>query len=180
MNLAHHSIRENRKLIPQVKALYRTAFPKHERLWWPALRFLTRKSCGDIQAYLDGDTFCGFTVSAQAGSVCYVLFFAVDETCRNRGYGSAILEILKKANPEKHLVVLIEPPEPEAENHEQRTRRLQFYERNGFYQTGLMSREIGGDFDLLATAPKISIPDYQKVFQKMTLGFWNIKVWKKK
>ena len=179
MQLACCSIRENKKLIPKVKALYRTAFPKNEQLWWPALRFLTRSSCGDIHAYLDGNTFCGFTVSACAGSVCYVLFFAVEEGLRGQGYGGAILDALKKANPGRDVVVLIEPPIPEAENFDQRVRRLRFYERNGFYRTGLMSKEIGGAFDLLATAPEICVADYKKVFKRMTLGFWNIKVWEK-
>ena len=57
----------------QVKALYYTAFPKEERLPWWLLRLNARRSGIDLTAFLDGDTFCGFTASATAGNMHFLL-----------------------------------------------------------------------------------------------------------
>jgi hypothetical protein len=60
----------------QAKALYHTAFPKEERLPWWLLRLNARRSGIDLTAFLDGDTFCGFTASVTVENMHFLLFFA--------------------------------------------------------------------------------------------------------
>lgn len=68
--------------------LYQTAFPKEEQLPWWLLRILTTLDRCDLTAYYDSDTFCGFTYTAAEGKILFVLFFAVDDGVRGRGYDS--------------------------------------------------------------------------------------------
>lgn len=61
------------------------------------------------------------------GDITHVLFLAVEETLRGNGYGSQILDAIRRAYPDKRLILDVEMPDPEAENQEQRTKRIAFY-----------------------------------------------------
>ena len=104
-----------------------------------------------------------------------VLFFAVNADFRGRGYGSAILTYLKEKNPNRSVILNVEPLDEEAENAEERIRRMRFYEKNGFFDTGYDIEEIGGTFRVLATEKEIDMEAYLRVFGKMSFGLWKPK-----
>ena len=161
----------------QVKSLYRTAFPKEERLPWWVLRFWAFTGRGQLTAYYDGQTFCGMTVSATAGDIFYIMFFAVDEPLRGQGYGSGILEYLKRENPGKTILLNVELLDETAPNNAQRIRRMAFYQKNGFFDTGMDIREVGGRFRILSSTGKVDTGAYQRVFGKLSWGFWKPKIY---
>ena len=156
----------------QIKKLYQTAFPKEELLPWWLVRLLTIQKCVNLTGYYSGETFAGFTFTATAGNILFILFFAVEENSRGKGFGSEILQYLKDCNPGKTIVLNVEPVDERAENNDQRIRRMAFYKKNGFYDTGYNIREVGGVFRVLATAPELDTAAYGKVFRKMSLGLW--------
>lgn len=158
----------------QARVLYRTAFPKEERLPWWLLRLNERRRGIDLTAFLDGDTFCGFTASVTVEDLHFLLFFAIDDVQRGTGYGSAILQMLQKRH--KTLVLNVECLDPEAENYDQRKRRFAFYQRNGFADTYYYVWEVGGKFRVLSTEPELDVPQYKKIFKKLTFGLWNVKL----
>ena len=65
------------KVLAQVKDLYFSAFPAEERIPWPLVVLNSRRAGVDLTAFLDGDTFCGFTYSVTVGDHHCLLFFAV-------------------------------------------------------------------------------------------------------
>lgn len=154
-----------------VKALYEAAFPKEERLPWFCLRLLEACRRLRIDCYLVDDAFCGFTVAARTEQVMYVLFFAVAEEMRGRGWGSAILQLLRHNQAGKPLGLCVEPPEEGARNAAQRVERLRFYEHNGLVQTGYEIDEVGGTFLFLSDG-EMDVPAYQNLFRKLSLGLW--------
>ena len=156
----------------KIKNLYHTAFPKEELLPWWVVRLLTAQKCVNLTGYYKEETFAGFTFTATAGDILFVLFFAVEDNSRGKGLGSEILQYMKEHNPGKTVVLNVEPLEETAENNDQRIRRMAFYRKNGFYDTGYNIREVGGTFRVLATAPELDIAAYGKVFRKMSLGLW--------
>ena len=156
----------------EIKRLYHTAFPKEELLPWWIVRLLTVQKCVDLTGYYKEDTFVGFTFTATTEDILFVLFFAVEENSRGKGFGSEILGCLQENNPEKTIVLNVEPLDEKAENNDQRIRRMAFYKKNGFYDTGYNIREVGGVFRVLATVPELDTAAYGKVFRKMTLGLW--------
>jgi GNAT superfamily N-acetyltransferase len=109
-------------------------------------------------------------------NILFVLFFAVEDTIRGKGYGSAILDYLKESNPEKSVLLNVELLDPSADNYEERVRRFRFYERNGFYDTKYDIEEVGGVFRVLATAPAFDNKEYLRVFRKMSFGFWRPRI----
>ena len=168
-------IAKNYKKAPdreKIKKLYQTAFPKEELLPWWLVRLLTIQKCVDLTGYYQEETFAGFTFTATAGNILFVLFFAVEDHRRGEGLGSAILQYLKDSNSGKTIVLNVEPVDERAENNDQRIRRMAFYKKNGVYDTGYNIREVGVVFRGLATAPELDTAAYGKVFRKMSLGLW--------
>ena len=163
-------------VLAQVKKLYFSSFPKEERIPWPLVVLNARRKGVDLTAFLDGDTFCGFTYSVTAGDHHCLLFFAVAETLRSQGYGSAILAAVKAAHG---IVVLnIETLVDDAPNLAERKHRYGFYRHNGFFDTGYHVWEVGGMFRVLSNRETVDVPAYQKLFLKLTFGIWKVKLQK--
>ena len=125
---------------PQVKALYESAFPANERI--PIKHLLDDKIKREFWAFFDKEDgenaaaprFCGFSNSITHGSITNIVYFAVVPELRSRGYGSQILQAIRKQHPDTRIVVDIEVEEDskDAEELERRNRRRDFYQRNGF------------------------------------------------
>ena len=158
----------------QARALYHTAFPKEERLPWWILRLNACRKGIDLTAFVDGDVFCGFSASVTVEDLHFLLFFAIDGDQRGKGYGSAILQKLQKQH--RTLVLNVELLDPAAENYDQRKRRFAFYQCNGLVDTRYHVWEVGGKFRVLSTEAELPVAQYKKVFKKLTLGLWDVKL----
>ena len=130
--LQYFEVTKKSPWLPQVKALYESAFPANERI--PIKHLLDNKIKREFWAFFDGDLFCGFSNSITHGSITNIVYFAVVPELRSRGYGSQILQAIRKQHPDTRIVVDIEVEEDskDAEELERRNRRREFYTRNGF------------------------------------------------
>ena len=176
MELLEINVAKNKTAARLARELYRTSFPKEERIPWWILRVSNRWKNVSVDTYYDGDVFCGFTHSIIIDDVLFVSFFAVNHAVRAKGYGSAILSHLKKKGYQ--IVLNVEPPLADAPNLEERLRRCRFYEKNGLHDTGYYVYEIGGKFSVFSTASDLNVKTYKRVFRKMTFGFWNVRIFK--
>lgn len=174
MHLIKKDINTDSALGRKVKALYTAAFPKEERVPWWLLRLQSYRRGIDLTAWMDGDVFCGFTASVTVEGLHFVLFFAIDENLRGKGYGSAILTAIKEEY--KTVALNVEPLIESAPNYGQRQQRFEFYRKNGFVDTGYHVWEVGGKFRVLSTAAELDVPIFQKVFLKLTFGRWKVRV----
>ena len=104
----------------------------------------------------------------------FSLVFAVAEDLRGKGYGSRILAQLRQTY--QTVVLNVELLDPAAENYPQRKRRFAFYQRNGFVDTCYHVWEVGGKFRVLSTDPQLDVKQYRKIFKKLSLGFWKVKL----
>ncbi len=162
----------------EVKRLYTAAFPKHERLPWWVLRLWTAVKGVELTCYTDENGLCGFTYTVTEGDVLFVMFLAVNGKIRGRGYGSAVLELLKKTNPARKIILNVEPLDDTADNAEERVNRMRFYAKNGFFDTGYNIDEVGGTFRVLSTERSLDPAAYVRVFQKISFGLWRPKITK--
>ncbi len=138
--LQYFEVTKKSPWLPQVKALYESAFPANERI--PIKHLLDDKIKREFWAFFDkadgasGATpmFCGFSNSITHGSITNIVYFAVVPELRSRGYGSQILQAIRRQHPDTRIVVDIEVEEDskDAEELERRNRRRDFYLRNGF------------------------------------------------
>ena len=172
------------KNLKNVKDLYLSAFPKHERVPYFLLKFTTMRKGVDFTEYYDNNVFCGFTFTVETDYTLYIFYLAIPENLRGKGYGSAILSHVKNSYPNKTITLNIEPVITNCDNYDERVKRLAFYNRNGFVDSGYTVYDIGGGFTVLYTKTNIEngiefsfLPEeYIKVYKKMTWGFWKVKI----
>ena len=162
------------RLRRQAKQLYLEAFPKEERLPWWVLWLNSLRQGIDLTAFVEDGAMVGFTASVTTARMHFLLFFAVPETSRGCGHGSAILAQLQQHH--QAVTLNVELLDPEAENYPQRQRRFRFYGRNGFFDTGYHVWEVGGKFRVLATTPSLDLDAYREIFRKLSFGVWNVKL----
>ncbi|WP_458407215.1 hypothetical protein [Anaerotignum sp.] len=158
------------------KELQKKAFPKEEQypLW--LLRLLSVRKGIDYQAYHEKDLFCGITYTSATEKMLYILYLAVNDNIRSKGYGIQILELLKKKHNEKEIVLNVEPLDELAENCEQRRKRMDFYHRNGFRDTGYRLVDVTGEYMILSTAKKLSVENYREAISRIGMNLYKPKV----
>lgn len=163
----------------EIVKLMKTAFPKNEQFPMWLLRLLACKKSIDFTAYYDEELFAGVSYTAMSDNMIFILFLAVNSNIRSKGYGTAILEHIKKNSNGKTITLNIEPVIESAENYEQRKSRLLFYERNGFNVTEYMIEDNGENYLILSNTSEYSIADFKEVIKKMSFGLYNPKVHKR-
>lgn len=174
MHLRKLDVGADSALRRKMRNLYRVSFPKEERLPWWILRLNACRDGIDLTAWLDGDVFCGFTSSVTVEGLHFVLFLAVEPELHSKGYGSAILQELRRSYD--CVVLNVETLDPSAPNYPQRQRRFAFYQRNGFVDTGYHVWEVGGMFRVLSTKEVLDVPHYKRIFKKLTFGLWDVRL----
>lgn len=158
-----------------IKELYSYAFPDIERLPLVLLRLMSIKSNIEFYSVYDDADFCGLLYLVNNKGKTLIYYFAVRSDIRSSGYGTKILEWLKK---EKNSISLImETVREECDNAGQRKQRKEFYLKNGFKDTGYFMKDYSGTFDILSTESDINPKEFMKLIKQFT--FWmNIEVGK--
>ena len=151
---------------PMAKALYVSSFPKVERFpyglicavaYLPGFHFRTW--------YIDGK-FIGLTYTLTRHSMSVIYYLAVVEEERGKGYGALILKELCKLRPRTALIT--ESDDIQAANRVQRQRRIAFYLRNGFVQTGWQLADYSGLYDIMATVSGLDVRKARRLIGRFT------------
>ena len=74
-----------------VRKMYLDAFPPAERMPFPMMVAMSKLWNTVFLEFSDGDTPCGFAYLAHNRQLVFIMFLAVDQALRSKGYGSAIL-----------------------------------------------------------------------------------------
>ncbi len=155
MTLTAKTVTRHLPAYQELYRLYLRAFPKAERVPWSWLMIKARSPRARFTAYFDGEALVGFTYLITGAKVNYLMYLAVNDQVRSKGYGSQILACLTATYPKRELVLEIEHPDKNAENAPQRMARLRFYLRNHFHQTSHLFEDGPTTYQLLATDPQI-------------------------
>jgi len=132
-----------------VEDLYKSAFPKAEQAPMFFLLQRAKKDYIEFNACYDNDMLVGITYLITHEPITYVLYIATAATERSKGYGSQIMEHIKKAHPDNRIILNIETEDENADNNEQRKKRKQFYIKNGFLSSGIFSKFSNVTWELL-------------------------------
>ncbi len=165
--LQYFEVTKKSPWLPQVKALYESAFPANERI--PIKHLLDDKIKREFWAFFDGDLFCGFSNSISHGSITNIVYFAVVPELRSRGYGSKILQAIRRQHPDTRIVVDIEVEEDSknAEELEHRNRRREFYQRNGFDSSPVDYVWQGEHYRLLSAGGTVNEKEFRDFWKEI-------------
>ena len=94
--------------LKKIKKLYKSSFPKNERMRFGTLLKSADSPMVDWAAYYDGEKLVGFTYLAFDEEIAYLFYFAVEEALRSKGYGGEILTHLKQKYSDKTIVLDME------------------------------------------------------------------------
>lgn len=142
-------INEKSPLLPEARLLYNSAFPRNERMSFSEL-ISDDSGASEVFSFLDDDEFIGLASLLTHLDITHILYLAVVEGKRDRGYGSKILELIHEKKTGQRIIVDIEMPEDDARNEEQRIKRKGFYLRNGYKETPVTYNWAGVDYEILS------------------------------
>lgn len=162
-----------------VKRIYFDSFPKNERMPFPMMVAMSKLWNTDFLAFYEGDTLCGFVYLAHNSKIVFVMFLAVDKTLRSKGYGSAILQEIENKYPDKKIIISIEPCDKKAPDIELRTRRKDFYMRNGYQETGYMMKLNGIVQEIIICNGEFDKKQFRTFFAVYSNGTMWPKIWKR-
>ena len=174
MQLRTQKVKINNK---DVKRIYFEAFPKRERMPFPMMVVMSKLWNTQFFCFYDGDIPCGFTYLASNRKIVFVMFFAVDECLRSKGYGSFILQQLRNKYPDKKIIISIEPCVDNASDIELRKRRKSFYMRNGYNETGYMMKLNGVVQEIIITNGEFVKREFLSFFALYSFGSIYPKIW---
>ncbi|MBM7636066.1 GNAT family N-acetyltransferase [Streptococcus saliviloxodontae] len=164
------------KISKQVKQLYKQAFPPEERLPYSLLMLNSWRKLADWYAFYDGEDFVGLAYVIADEHIYFILFLAVSSHSQSKGYGSAILQKLKEEAGHRPQLLAIEPIDEEAENYDQRLKRLSFYERNGFELTEHLYCEGSEVYQIMVSDKSLDVRSFEELMKKIVFGLLKIAV----
>lgn len=159
-----------------VRSLYLSAFPPNERQPYPLLQLFSWQKSVAFTAYYDQATFVGFSYVIETSQVTFTFLLAVSQTQRSKGYGQRILEAIAHSGQGKIQVLCIEPMDEEADNYEQRLKRLAFYQANGYRRQHRYFHELAETYEVLATSNQVDYQRLAKDLNRISLGLLKIKI----
>lgn len=115
----------------EVIALYERAFPANERNTFESMQARFGDAC-ELLTFEDDGQFIGFVLLLTYLDLTHILYLAVDESLRGRGYGAQALEAIRRHRPAERIIADLEDVDPAAPNNEERRRRMLFYRRSGY------------------------------------------------
>ena len=142
------------------KRLFFSAFPAEERPPYFFMKWTLKCRKGELLIAREDGCFIGFVFLVRYRDLLYFFFFAVDEDVRGMGYGSRILQFVKERNPGKRIFLAREPLDDGAENAAQRSKRREFYMKNGFVDLPVKIIEKGYCFDTMSVGGPVTAADY--------------------
>lgn len=162
-----------------VKNIYFDSFPKNERMPFPMMVAMSKLWNTEFLGFYDDDTLCGFTYLAHNSKIVFVMFFAVDRALRSKGYGSAILQEIRHKYPDKKIIISIETCDSNAPDIETRTRRKDFYMRNGYKETDYLMKLNGVIQEVIIINGEFDKNQFRNFFVLYSNGTVWPKIWKK-
>lgn len=158
-----------------IRQLFQSSFPNNEQIPLWLLKMLSYRKNVKFIALYDKEDFCGIIYTIENEQYLFILYLVVDPRLRSRGYGSKIINFIKQ-HTTKIIVLNVESVKIVADNHHERLKRMNFYERNGIYDTGYIFEEGGETYSILASdIENFDIKKYKQMIVQFSFGLYRIK-----
>lgn len=157
---------DTNKHISRIRSLYRSAFPRCERIPFFILRRMFKRGEAElITVESDNGRFGGFAVMMRRGDIVMLSYFAIHPKLRGRGIGSRTLKALMKHFADSRFILEIEDVNEPCADRETRQRRRDFYLRNGMKPAGFSARVFMSDLEILTSGKPVTFEEYRELYR---------------
>ena len=165
------TVKRSMKDYKEVAELLYSSFPEDEQfpVWF--LSIMALRKCVDFLAYYDDDRLIATSFSVSSDEAVFGVYLAIQKELRSQGYGNSILKTLCEKDRDKAIYLNIEPVVESAPNYEERVRRLKFYLKNDFYETGYEVIDNGLSYSIMTNKKLFDINSYIKTVSRLSFGF---------
>lgn len=152
--------------LPQIKRLYRDAFPRDERMPFFLISRECRKGSAEIFAVVSNSgRFGGFAVTMRSGDIMMLSYFAISPQLRDRGIGSRVIRALMRRFKDSRFILEIEDVAEPCGDPETRQRRREFYLRNGMVPAGFTAHVFMSDLEVLTSGKPVTFEEYRDLYR---------------
>ncbi|MDE6313821.1 MAG: GNAT family N-acetyltransferase [Lachnospiraceae bacterium] len=109
----------------------------------------TKRPGVDFMSLYDNKKWIGLLYVISESDLSYVFYFTISQSERRQGYGSHVLQTVKEFYKNQRLCHASEENDETAANYQQRVKRKEFYEKNGFPNLHCNLREGKVIYDML-------------------------------
>ena len=150
-----------------LEALLIEAFPPKERPPFPMLLEQTAQGTADFWVIREENRSIGLAYLLPFDDIVYLFYFAVDSSCRGKGYGTKAMKAIMEKYEGRHILFSIEDWEQEAENTVQRIKRHEFYLRCGLKDLPFKVQGNGMVFALMSNSDTVGAEKCRKVMENI-------------
>ena len=147
--------------------LYKEAFPEARKVPKWFLKYQLRNGKLGFSALHTEDMWIGLIHITEYEDIVFIQSIAILESCRSKGFGSQVLESLKNEHLGKRIVLNIEVIDKQANNYQQRVKRKEFYENNGFLPSGFTVKEPGENLEMLIYGSGITKKEIEYMYKNL-------------
>lgn len=165
-SLRIEKVTQETKELENIKALYFRAFPANERRPFEGM-VSDNTGCLEVLAFYDGTLFCGFACLLNTLDISHIIYLAIEDCYRNKGYGSQVLTAIHNQKAGNRIIVDIEMQSEKADNNDQRYKRKQFYFRNGYKETNVKYHWQQEDYEILVYGGNFSRKDFKMFWDNL-------------
>lgn len=127
INLTFLNIKNSKDCSKRVRKLYDESFPKDEKIPIWLLKLLSRKNKAKFYGIYDNENFIGLIYNVYYKDIVFVFYLAINKELRGQGYGSKVLEFIKRKYSNFRIILSIEQIDKNSNNYDQRIKRKEFY-----------------------------------------------------
>lgn len=163
----------NDKQYDKLKEIYEYSFPSEEKKPFEMIEEASQRKKAQIYGIVDSShTLLGLLITLDGENLQLIDYFAIDSDNRGQSIGSSALELFKKQDPARKILLEIEDPdEPEISPYEKdlRLARKRFYEHSGFEIMPYTIYLFGVQMKILTINGQVSFKDYKALLQQALL-----------
>ncbi len=143
----------------KIEKLYIESFPENERF---SFDMMLRNEKGHYEtfAFYDNGSFCGFAILLNSLDISHIIYFATLPELRGKGLGTKALAAIGRIKSGMRIIVDIEREIPGCAENEIRSRRKNFYLRNGYSETEVRYCWQEEYYEILVSGGKLSREDF--------------------
>ena len=151
--------------LARIKKLYRTAFPRRERMPFYAISHLCKTGRAELFAVRSNSgKFGGFAMTMRDKDLVMLAYFAIHPKLRGMGIGSRSLRMLMNRFADCRFILEIEAVDVPCDDLEVRKKRREFYLKNGMIPAGFTANVFFTDFEILTSGKPVTFEEYRGLY----------------